>query len=380
MTVNKAKLADEQNRESRAKQVAYLVSQGKSQSQIRKMLRLSSQTEVSRLLKVAKAERWIEEWHLCLADAEIAKIEKYIFEKREKLIKKLEFAAYQNEDRPPPENVLVVHTSDDEKKRLAQFGRRAAEYVDQLLKGSHVETCAVAWGRTLKSMIDALGQRNVAPQPTLRFLPVCGEPLTGHQSGFSPTSAAMELAEVFRCKQYLSLAGVPARIPKDFADKRKQADIIKNFVSMYRDYKKIFRSNSPMIDSVDMIVTGIGDVATSEGDHWFKETAELEGKEPSDLKEITAGNIGGVWLPRDPENDIHVKAIDEINRRWLGIQEEHFVKCAKRAKTDPKKSGVVVLAHDARKAPIVERVMGMVNHLIIHEDLAEAILKLSPRR
>jgi len=78
-----------------------------------------------------------------------------------------------------------------------------------------------------------------------------------------------------------------------------------------------------------------------------------------------------VWVPKDPENEHQKERTKDINKRWLGIQNENIEVCAKRG--DP---GVVVVASQPAKALIVARVMGFVTHLIISQDLAEAIIKL----
>ncbi len=203
----------------------------------------------------------------------------------------------------------------------------------------------------------------------LKFVPVAGEPLEIPVGGVSPTRAAQLLAEKFVDDQdtgYYVLNGVASRIPKRM---EANANIIREFVSGFKDYGIIFDGDSPLMANVDMIITGIGNALSSRDDPWFNETKNLEGID--DLEAFAVGNIGGVLLPKDRYNPEHCNRVDEINGRWLGIQKDHFQKAAERAAP-----GVVLVAVEPEKAPIVAQAIGMVNHLIIDQQLANALIDL----
>jgi DNA-binding transcriptional regulator LsrR (DeoR family) len=290
------------------------------------------------------------------------------FPSLEVLRRKLNDAARDNRG-VPVKHVRVVSCSGrlSRAERFLAFGQQAASYVVPLIK--QARTCAVAWGRTVNCVVEAVPKQST-PSPTLRFMPISGEPINHTDTGVSPSTAAKKLAQAFGCDEHcLSLQGVAARIPKEFD---ASAKTIRRFVNMCRAYEEIFGGKDPLIDNVDLIVSGIGDIDSSTSDPWFRETAECEGI--NDLSQIAAGNVGGVWIPKDPRSTAQSRRIAQVNQRWLGIQREHFENCARRGDRRDGGPGVVVLALEPAKAAIVLRAMGMVNHLIIEHDLAEAIL------
>jgi DNA-binding transcriptional regulator LsrR (DeoR family) len=230
--------------------------------------------------------------------------------------------------------------------------------------------CAVAWGNTIKGLIDAM-PRQPKPRKGLTFVPVSGEPFNVANVDFSPTRAARRLAEAFQAEpnNTCSLAGIAARIPKELD---QHSAIIKLFLNSSNDYKRIFGDSNPLCEQLDVIITGIGDVATSRDDPWFQETKELEGQE--DLAKIAAGNIGGIWIPKESATKTERNQLHDLNRRWLGVREEDYRKCAERAEAG-ECPGVVVVAIEKEKAGIVAKAMGLINHVIIDRGLAEALLQ-----
>jgi DNA-binding transcriptional regulator LsrR (DeoR family) len=364
-------------RDELALTVAYLTSESRKQHEIAELLHIS-QAEVSRLLRLARDHDWID-WEMHWPDdADQASI------KRRALPELADLQGRLNDLDPhkggAPFAAHVVHSgpvSLDHDERLKQFGRLASEHVGPLL--SETETCAVAWGRTIRSTVDgisamqakALPGMKVKARPGMRFMPISGEPFNHKDTGISPSTAARLLSKVFGCEaNTLSLEGVAARIPKVLGE---EVSTIRRLFNMCHDYEKIFGGDSPLIESVDMILSGIGDIESSENDPWFRETAEAEQMDKTDLNEIAVGNLGGVWLAKDPGSKLQRSRIEQINKSWLGIQEEHFVGCTRRA-SERGSPGVVVVAIGPAKAEIVKRSMGMINHLVIDHDLAKAIL------
>lgn len=348
-------------KDKKAMAVASLVYQGRSQSAIQDALQIPSQAEVSRLLKLAKENEWVC-WKLNIPEEVLPEIRAMAYPRLGELTEVLDELARQNNG-VRVRHVAIIHTRDAEPKaRRMQFGGQAQRYVVPLLQNPKTNVCVVAWGQNVKSAVDAV-QRQNGEYSHLLFVPACGEPRGHTDDSITSTKAAERLAFAFNTKN-LSLNGVAARIPKRLTSK---ANVIREFVSGFKDYEKIVSGPDAALDKASVIISGVGDAKSSQSDAWFLETKELE--EVDDLHTIAAGNIGGVWLPASTK---HQRRIDEINNRWLGIQLRHFDKCARAG--DRSGLGVVVVAMEPQKARIIRHAIGRINHLIIDERLADAIL------
>jgi hypothetical protein len=69
--------------------------------------------------------------------------------------------------------------------------------------------------------------------------------------------------------------------------------------------------------------------------------------------------------------------VKRINTQWTGIQREHVARCAERARASEGTPGVIVLAIGRAKAEaVIEAVnQSLVNHLLIDQDLADALVE-----
>lgn len=267
---------------------------------------------------------------------------------------------------------------DDDKAReeaFGAFGASAAEIVASYI--DEVDSCGVAWGRTINATVRLIRSR---PRPTERkkiFLAVAGEPVNFEPYGVSPSDAARILAAAWPGSQHLSLRGVQARIPKTVYEHDK--DGIARELAGYSDsYQQIFgRPGRPLIDRVAMILTGIGDVQTSQragerasqSDPLYLETAKAEDPE---VLGLAVGNIGGVWIARDDLTDRDRRKVEQVNERWLGAQHADFRRCSLNA-VPGQRPGVVVLAVEPEKAGIILEALYLVNVLIISRQLAETL-------
>jgi hypothetical protein len=256
---------------------------------------------------------------------------------------------------------------------LQRFGRAAAGRIVGLLQKA--QTAAVAWGRTILNVVEGVeslprrgpkSDRNEKKPHT--FLASSGEPFSHPVQDHSASTAVARLARWFGCSELFTLRGVPLRIPPGMAG---EEGIIRRFVNHYKDYGRIFGSHGavPLIGNIDAFLTGVGDTASSKEDTWFTETVDTESL--SNLDEIAIGNIGGIWLPHEDGNQEEV--INKLNSRWLGIQLHQIERCADR-KTDQDGPGVIVVAAGREKASIVRRTLPYVNHLLIDQFLADAML------
>jgi hypothetical protein len=360
------------DQEKRKYLVAQLQSQGLSQKDIADFLSLS-QSMVSTIIQAApelvETKRTVR-WPSRVSKDDQLSIEAAAFPERKALIRKLGDIA-RSRAAVAPNKIDCVHV--DEHAGGTEFGRRAAGIVASLIVKS--KCVSVAWGRTIWGVVDEIGRANHAAKPDLVFIPIAGEPLNSHDRGFSPSVHAEILSESYRCAKIsrLSLQGVPARIPSQM---NKEASVIRRYVNYCRDYQKIFGNPNEkrpgLIDNVDMILSGIGDAHTSQNDPWYEEFKEME--RDANLGKFFQGNIGGVWLPTDKATKEEVERVDQVNKRWLGVQKHNIQKCADRAAENPEKSGVVVLAREKNKADILIRTVGLVNHYIISRDLVKELL------
>lgn len=361
--------------------VAQLNSEGSSHDTIAKTLGLPNTTAVSRLLETARQHSWVQRGVNWPSSEDKSAVSDLLFNDRATLLKHLTRVAHKN-DGVEPETLRIINTDFAPTKpsdspdatlatRLAYFGQLAATDIIPLIhKARH---CAVAWGYTVSAVVNGCPQQPVA-RGDLSFVPISGDPFNSPARGLSPSTAANELARRFRTRRPSpSLLGVATRIPKKMAS---HGDTIREFFRSSTAYNHIFGDTDPLMDRIDMIITGVGSVSSSKDDPWFAETIQMEEMDTDgrDLAALSVGNIGGVWLPN---TDRDVAAVEDINGRWLGIQKEHYVKCARRrdSKDAENAQGVVVVAIGKSKAPIVKRALGMVNHLIIDRELAAALMK-----
>lgn len=98
-------------REKDAMAVAYLASQGILQEEIKTALNLSSQTEVSRLLSLAKKEGWLR-WELNLPpEVDESEVLLRTFTRQEELKQRLGDLARINSGRPVTD-IRVVYSSE----------------------------------------------------------------------------------------------------------------------------------------------------------------------------------------------------------------------------------------------------------------------------
>jgi len=353
--------------------VAYLRSLGKSQKTIESELRIS-QPHVSRLLKHAERKGWFRrEFRFRfpdeLSDEEKEAIRCRGFPDREGLKRRLSELASARKG-VPLKSLELVHLDHTSAERHAEFGRLVARYVAELIAPAKI--CAVAWGRTVLGVVEAI--ESVPPRPQLICAPAAGEPLNDSDSSSSCSLAAEQLANKFRCNSSpLSLRGVPARVPRDLA---ASARILKAYCNKSKAYRAIFAGPDALMNRADSLLTGVGDVASFEEGVWFQEIECMEGKDVGAvLEKHAAGNIGGVWLLKKDGSDARLR---DINSRWLGMTGEHIKKCSLQAQRPNAKSpGVIVLAIEPSKAEIVHRTIGMVNHLVTTEALARKLASLT---
>jgi len=265
-------------------------------------------------------------------------------------------------------------------KAFGSFGGSAAGIVAGYI--DEVDMCCVAWGRTIAATVEQM-PRSSGSNGNKWFIPIAGEPTNHEPKGLSASDAARRLSDSWPGSKPLSLRGVQARIPKAIHD-RDGGQIAYEFIRYSTSYRQIFGApgsdETPLISEVPMILTGIGNVDTSkrnisgvgpEGpDPWYLETVEAE--EPNVL-ELAVGNIGGVWIAKNQISDEDKERVAKVNERWLGAQYDHFRSCSLNADLLRHHPGVVVLAVEPDKAPIILEALHLINVLIVSRQLADEL-------
>lgn len=209
-----------------------------------------------------------------------------------------------------------------------------------------------------------------------KFIPIAGEPTNHEPNGVAPSDAARRLSLAWPDSTSLSLRGVPARIPKSVYDQ----DGARELIRYSNHYQRIFGASdpdeTPLIAEVPMILTGLGNVGTSErdiagvSDPWYTETVEAEGP---DVLDLAVGNIGGVWIAKNEISNEDKERVAKVNERWLGAQYGDFRGCALNADLQQRSPGVVVVAVEPDKADIVLEALHLINVLIVSRQLADEL-------
>src|SRR5262249_41905896 len=108
------------------------------------------------------------------------------------------------------------------KQRIGAFGLAVGEYAAHLLSRSRIAT-GVSWGDTLAMTVVGMKSAAISLNPNrmpIMYFPVSGEPLGVSVTSSSASTLAAKLDEVLNGnrKRCLSLAAVPALIPKAFVE------------------------------------------------------------------------------------------------------------------------------------------------------------------
>lgn len=371
-----------------AQAAAYLSSQGNDQARIAELLGIS-QGEVSRLLRQARREGWLQV-RCELPPGAMERIEQVVFPGRDQVRARLDHEADAHEA-PRVRGVRVVAgaaEAADYDERLRGFGRAAAARLQELFPAMRL--AGVAWGRTIAHVVEGL--RQLHPQPPrlpapVQFVPLTGEPLAYPDPETSSSTLAHRLNEVVSggAAPFVSLAAVPAFIPARFS--RPGREVIRDFIGEIAGYRAVFtrqneqgRPQAPLVDRLDTILTAVGTVSTTVSGRLLDDRMEAEGITKEQLGRRVIGDIGGVFLPRESRDPV----VRGINERWTGVRLEHLARCAWAAREAAQEAagerpppGVVVLAAGAVKAPVVLACVraGLASELILDHELARALIE-----
>jgi DNA-binding transcriptional regulator LsrR (DeoR family) len=248
----------------------------------------------------------------------------------------------------------------------------------------------VAWGNTLRFLIDSLPNPLSVGGPSPVIFPIVGTfPYADNPYPIRLTSTriANELSQALNGRipdTQASLSAVPAFIPDGM--ERRPLEI---FFSSLPGFREVFGGPGPrdaetypdaLLNCADMLITGLGDMPSkSGGSPTLRERLRHEKINLEGLAQISEGDIGGVLLARHGIDRAQRDRVVGINRRFIGIGLEDFQACADGCvASGGAKPGVVAIAHDESKAPaVVEAVRNRcINHLFIDSDLGESLIRM----
>ncbi|HLJ12512.1 MAG TPA: hypothetical protein VKU82_15060 [Planctomycetaceae bacterium] len=370
------------------------------------------QPDVSRRLKLAEERGWLSRPTFRrgadISDQRMQEIEAAFYQGLPELRHRIERLSRKRRPLDPAPEVHVFYsgpTATDKAgyhKRQQLFGWNAALYVKELIP--KMRRIGVAWGKTIARLIDGLEPLNPRFEKGTLFFPVSGEPLRGHGEENSATALASSLQAFVEGGPHqgpglnMIIPCIPDRFNQAVTDEIKQS-----LLGQVEGYRRIFLGGPPegrLIDEMDTLITGVGTASKTSTDPWLIERVNAMCDDPpltrEDVEAYTFGDIGGVYLVRPElaaliarrtarssgaggaarERVAVVEAkIERINTQWTGIQREHAAKCAERGFSQ-KAVGVIVLAIGRAKSEIIIEAVNqsLVNHLLIDQDLADALL------
>jgi len=371
------------------------------------------QPDVSRRLKLAEERGWLSRQTFRrgkdISDQRLEEIENAFYRRLPDLRRSIDRLSRRRRPVDPPPRVHVVYsgpTATDKAgyhKRQQMFGWNAALYVQELIPQMH--RIGVAWGKTIARLIDGLRPLHPKFARVTLFFPVSGEPLREHGEENSATTLASDLQDFVEGGPHEG-PGLNMVIPciPDRFDEVVTGEIKQILLGQVEGYRHIFLGEAghrPLIEEIDTLITGVGTASKSSTDPWLIERVNAMRKDPpltrEDFEAYTYGDIGGVYLLRPDlteriaariakasaagrtareRNTIVEAKVRRINAQWTGIQREHVAACAERARATEKTPGVIVLAIGKAKAEaVIEAVnQSLVNHLLIDQDLADALV------
>jgi len=376
-------------KELSAQTAAYLRAKHRlSQAEIGRLLGGVSQSRVSRLLKLGEELGWLQVSYKFLGEdrldsARLAYLRGMLEPK--KLLEVLK--TVQSETGVRVRELRVVDSGGTGtspramEARLKRVGRAAATRVGVLLQRSDVFACT--WGKTVSHVVDALAD---APPPQLatrsiRFVPVCAEPLDESSNADTSTHLAWRLHGLLQAEMAPppSLTGVPALVSRQF--RGADAHGIWKYVERAASYREIFGTRSPLIAKVDSLLTSVGPSGRPMG--FIHEELLSAGSTASRqltttrLGALVAGDIGGVLIPKPGLNAQSRRDVAALNAMWTGVTLKHLQRIAQQAERN-QRPGVIVVSVGADRAEIIAEAVrcGIVNELIVDRTLADALARL----
>ena len=372
------------SRDLHAQQAAYLRGQHNlSQEEIGKILGGISQPHVSRLLARAEKMGWLitetrfvdtnipddtlQQFRHLLEPRDLA-LALSEFGRRESLLVP-QVRVFDSGGRANSTEVLAI--------RRRRFGRSAAGRLEELLRGA--ELMGVAWGSTVAGIIEGLGTLGSLPRHDrkVRFIPVCAELIGLGEPAYSSSRLVSRLDLLVNDieGEQLSLAGVPAYIPRRYS--KKNAAIIRQFVTDSASHKMIFSGPGALVNRLDGLLTSIGSMERPVGGS-MPELLAAGGIDGEQLRSLIVGDIGGTLVAKQSLSTADERLVEELNLMWTGISIDHIKNIASQAARSSEKPGSIVVAVGSDRASVAFEIIQreLVNELIIDMDLSRSLEKI----
>lgn len=296
------------------------------------------------------------------------------------------------------------------------FGHSAAAQVVELLRPARC--IGIAWGRTLQSVtqgVVALSHKPRDKPSRATVFPINGDVLADvpgeelsdvfpDQTRLSPSFHAAQLAQGLNgtAEGALSLISVSAIVPLKYQKRtfngRSEADIIKQFTSEITGYKRIFGETakqksprrtsldrevvSPLANEADALLLAVGS-AEFPRRYWSQAFMNYIGTTVEEIAALTYGDIGAVLVPRDHLTKAQEKEFRAITECYTGIRLDQIANCASRAAVAGARApGVLAFGVGrSRRRIMLECIRrGLVNHILIDDDLARSLDNLDGKR
>ena len=340
-----------------------------------------SQSQVSRLLRLARELRWlVDRPEFVPPEPGNPYYELWREVESHFVLSKVLENKFRSHYGPPLRRVVVVDGIGE------AYSHGAAQALLPLLQERDSERgvirkLGVTWGRNIRYLIQHL--RKLASDPIrpaedpLTLVPLCGEPFQDREDPqtFNSSALAWELHQVVNApgtQAPLSIAGVYAFIPKKY---KRDIQQILDFYRLGTAYATIFpRKGGGLADSLDAVLTAVGVPGETYPGVFLRERLGMGDLTKSEMEGVL-GEVSGILIARKKAPaDLKAK-IATLNERWTGVKKSHLIECAKRSGEGP---GVIVVAQAQDRAALIHRCCAeekIINTLLISRVLAEAIEK-----
>lgn len=373
--------------------VALLDETGYDNAEIAALIGKSLAT-VTRRLREAKERRWLTARTLFTGPSELRTESPALLPDRD-----LADRLRQDPDFARIERIVVVPTPARRGRmntpdRLARIGRFYAPYLSAYLAtGAHV--IGLHFGSSVRALVENLA---ASPNSQTLFFPLIGSismapdnPL--HRIAYE--TGANHLARIAAERtgsQDAARLSTPAFIPRQFADKPRELEVIWRFFRADRSYATIFgpeardhagRPVQPLIEKADTMITGLGGLE-SEGS--FLRMSGLVS--PEDRPQLEAmgviGDLGthlvtedGIVEPSTDPEDL----VGSLNALVVGASPRHLIACAQRRRDTGEGLGAVILTTGEAKARtlITAARLGAISELVTDALTLKSILRVLGR-
>ena len=357
------------------KKVAYLASTNLQNNLIADRLAISAST-TTRLLVEARQHNYLAKAPALLIDrAETQEIHDELFgDKKFLKLLKDEFKGGQLSD------LLIV---DNERNKDDSYDWVARHLLSEVFP--HVSSIGLAWGYSIRKIVRAIYdqmEQNYISKNRFRDLEIvqtCGDSRTAIKE---PEMRSSSLVVLLNAALTNSIQGrhtftVSASIPKIFD--QGQLATIQQYISTTGGYADIFKpfpdkkpEGKPRLKiALDSLVTSCGS-GQPNNDSWIKDCAIEQKIPPKQLAALVAGNIGGIWLPKDNLKKAELTFLQEINNRWTGMN----IADIRRINKNSRQGGVICIALENHKLEAVLELLkkDLVRQLIIDKKLMENLI------